>query len=377
MAASIWAPGTAVTASGSIAKQAFTATAAQTLFTLTAFTYEIGTGSIAVFVSGLKQRPGVDFTETSVSSFTLDTPVAEGTIVFAEAFTELTSEIPVVDANPATLGATKYVRVDAAATGFEGRTAAQVAADISALSAADIGVSVQEYSDTVSQVDAEAGTSTDRTTWTAERVAQAIAALAPAAPAAVPTGTVLDYVGSSAPTGYVLLSGRTIGNGTSNSTERANADTSDLFTLIWNNIADTEAPVLDSAGTPVARGANAAADFANNRRITLPDGRGRVVAGKDDMGGSTASRITNAGAGIVGTTLGVAGGSQTHTLTTAQLASHAHGDTTYFFAGGGTIDTTGGASAFSTGSGSTSAAGSGDAHNNTQPTLILNKIIKL
>jgi microcystin-dependent protein len=42
--------------------------------------------------------------------------------------------------------------------------------------------------------------------------------------------------------------------------------------------------------------------------FNLPDLRGRVVAGKDDMGGSAASRITNAGSSIVGTTLGAAGG---------------------------------------------------------------------
>jgi len=178
MSASVWAPGTAVSAAGSVARQAFEATASQALFNITAFTYEVGTGSLAVFVSGLKQRPGVDFVETSASSFTLDTPVAEGTIVFAEAFTEITSEIPVVDSTPATIGASKYVVTNAVATDFEGKSAAQVVADLDAVVNTDIGATVQEYSDTVSQVDAEAGVSTDRKTWTAERVAQAIAALA-------------------------------------------------------------------------------------------------------------------------------------------------------------------------------------------------------
>jgi microcystin-dependent protein len=44
------------------------------------------------------------------------------------------------------------------------------------------------------------------------------------------------------------------------------------------------------------------------------DKRGRVSAGKDDMGGSAANRITAAGSGITGTTLGSAGGAETVTL---------------------------------------------------------------
>jgi microcystin-dependent protein len=53
--------------------------------------------------------------------------------------------------------------------------------------------------------------------------------------------------------------------------------------------------------------------------FNIPDLRGRVPAGKDDMGGSTASRITNSGSGIVGTTLGAVGGGESQTLTLGQL----------------------------------------------------------
>jgi len=57
----------------------------------------------------------------------------------------------------------------------------------------------------------------------------------------------------------------------------------------------------------------------------LPDLRGRAPVGKDDMGVSgVANRMTAAGSGINGTVLGATGGSQTHTLTEAQLASHNH-----------------------------------------------------
>ena len=44
--------------------------------------------------------------------------------------------------------------------------------------------------------------------------------------------------------------------------------------------------------------------------FNLPDLRGRLLGGKDDMGGSAASRITTAGSSIDGTTLGANGGAQ-------------------------------------------------------------------
>ena len=48
--------------------------------------------------------------------------------------------------------------------------------------------------------------------------------------------------------------------------------------------------------------------------FNIPDLRGRLTAGKDDMGGSAANSLTNAASGITGTTLGASGGAQTVTL---------------------------------------------------------------
>ncbi len=59
--------------------------------------------------------------------------------------------------------------------------------------------------------------------------------------------------------------------------------------------------------------------------LNIPDLRGYVLAGKDDMGGAAASRITAAHSGIAGNTLGAAGGQETVTLVTGQLPVHSHG----------------------------------------------------
>lgn len=159
----------------------------------------------------------------------------------------------------------------------------------------------------------------------------------------VPSGSMTGYGGTTAPAGWLLCDGSAISRTTYAS----------LFTAIGTTFG-----VGDGSST-----------------FNIPDLRGRVIAGQDDMGGSAASRLTTAGSGVDGATLGAVGGSETHTLTTAQLASHSHGLTAY--------DAVPGTAAIGSGTGSplagpitTASAGSGAAHNNTQPTLVANYIIK-
>lgn len=208
----------------------------------------------------------------------------------------------------------------------------------------------------------------------------------------MPTGAMMMYGATSAPTGWVRANGRTIGNASSSATERANADTSSLFTFLWTNYSDSVCAV--SSG----RGASAAADYAANKSIALPDLRGRAFFGLDDMGGSAASRI---GTTFSGTTNGATGGAENHTLTTAQLPAHSHSGTTasdgahthtvaYTNAArdpgasgslmnyaGSDLTTTTSSNGAHTHTFTTGNTGSGEQHNNMPPCFLTTFIIKL
>lgn len=139
--------------------------------------------------------------------------------------------------------------------------------------------------------------------------------------------------------------------------------------------------------------------------FNLPDKRGRVSAGKDDMGGTAANRITAAISGTAGTVLGAVIGNEGVSLTTGQMPAHNHGlsgtlsfsDPTHIHgtndgvtgAGAGSADslmgsgsgnnTTPSATGITIGLGSlaTTNTGSGSAHLNVQPTVIVNRFMRL
>jgi len=120
-------------------------------------------------------------------------------------------------------------------------------------------------------------------------------------PVGVPVGAVLMGFYTSAPTGWVLLQGSTIGKATSGATN-AHVKYENLFVHLWNSLSNTEAPV--SSG----RGASGAADFAAGKTLTLPDMRQRFPIGKSGAG--------------TGATLGGTGGAIDHTHS---VPAHYHG----------------------------------------------------
>ena len=113
----------------------------------------------------------------------------------------------------------------------------------------------------------------------------------------LPAGAVIPYAGSAAPAGWLLCGGQAV----------SRSDYAALFAII---------------GTTYGVG-NGSTTF------NLPDLRGRVVAGEDDMGGTAANRLTSGNSGIAGTTLGASGGAETVTLTSAQsgVPAHSHANT--------------------------------------------------
>jgi len=97
----------------------------------------------------------------------------------------------------------------------------------------------------------------------------------------VPVGMVAPLRAKTAPAGWLIEDGKTIGSAASGATGRANADTQDLFTYLWTQFDNTELPIQTSAGTATARGASASADFAANKRMPLFDSRSRFLRGSD------------------------------------------------------------------------------------------------
>lgn len=168
--------------------------------------------------------------------------------------------------------------------------------------------------------------------------------------AGVPIGTLIIWPTNTPPTGYLLCYGQTVSR-------------------------TTYANLFAALGTTYGAG-------DGTTTFGLPDARGRAIAGKDNMGGVSADRLTGLSGGIDGDTLGATGGLESHTLTTAQIPSHTHTVNGYTLGNTGAgyqSDRVAAANEVGTGSNLTftsGATGSDGAHNNVQPTIIMNICIR-
>ena len=181
----------------------------------------------------------------------------------------------------------------------------------------------------------------------------------------VPAGIVSAFAGVTAPAGWLMCYGQAV----------SRTEYSALFTALSTTYGSGD----------------------GSTTFNIPDMRGRAIAGVDNMGGTAASRLTSTVL-TASNTLGATGGTQTHVLTEAQLASHTHTQNAHSHrvevVGGGTAHQQTGFSGagytfniagvndglreFSAVSvtATNQSTGSGTAHLNTQPTIVLNYIIK-
>lgn len=192
-----------------------------------------------------------------------------------------------------------------------------------------------------------------------------------------PLGHAKVYYGTSLPARHLWVNGCTIGDASSGATGRADEDTIDLYTVLWNaaNASGSKIQLYTSAGVSTTKGASAAADFAAHKRLSLPDMRGRVGVGLDSMGGISADVVTNSIADI----LGGIDGKENHILTIAEMPSHNHnlGYKTQTDIGGGSLTR----HIFEDGinvidSSSIINKGGNGAHNNMQPWIACNYIMR-
>ncbi len=167
-------------------------------------------------------------------------------------------------------------------------------------------------------------------------------------------GELSDFAGAVAPFGSVFCDGST-----------------------YNSVTDLSlAALFARIGTNY--GGTGAADF------DVPDMRGRTHIGLDNLGGSSANRMTNGNAD----SLGGSAGAESVALSTANLASHTHAGPAHThtyntraaatsLAGSGVPVNTGLSSpqTASSGTAATGAAGSGSAFDKTQPWQACTKII--
>lgn len=164
-----------------------------------------------------------------------------------------------------------------------------------------------------------------------------------ALPAGVPAGVVVPFAGPVEPEGWLFAAGQAV--------NRA-----------------VYAALFAALGTLYGAGDGATT-------FNLPDLRGRVAAGRDDMKGAAAGRLTAGGSGMAGATLGAAGGGETHVLTVGQMPAHTHSQSGLTGGPNHALATNYPDGPYNVG-GSTGSAGGGQAHPNVQPTLVLNYVIK-
>lgn len=122
------------------------------------------------------------------------------------------------------------------------------------------------------------------------------------------TGDVKLTLKTVADSGWLLFDDTTMGSASSGANHASSANQA-LFELLYDNINDTNCPILTSSGAATTRGAQGTSSqaWAANCRMTLPKTLGRALA------------VAGAGSGLTSRALGSTVGGETQTLITANL----------------------------------------------------------
>jgi microcystin-dependent protein len=160
--------------------------------------------------------------------------------------------------------------------------------------------------------------------------------------ASIATGSIIMYGGSSAPTGYLLCDG----------SSQLQASFAALFAVIGTTYGS-----------------------ADGTHFNLPDLRGRIPVGvgTGTGGGASGTGLPTGGSALTAVALATWKGEETHQLIVSEMPSHSH-SLPYSTSGGGTSIGTNAAQNFTTPN--TGTTGGDGAHNNIQPVMGVNFIIK-
>ena len=120
----------------------------------------------------------------------------------------------------------------------------------------------------------------------------------------IPTGTVQAFAGEIIPDGWMLCDGSAI----------SRTDYHDLFEVIGEKYGTGDGTFTMEWSDTNGDGNMQQDEFTNiPSTFNIPDLRGRVIIGPDNMGGNNAGVVQNLN------DVGVSGGSETHTLTEAEM----------------------------------------------------------
>ncbi len=191
-----------------------------------------------------------------------------------------------------------------------------------------------------------------------------------------PLGHAKVYYGTILPARHLWVNGCTIGDADSGATGRANGDTIDLYTVLWDaaNGSGSQIQLYTSTGVSTTKGTSAAVDFAAHKRLGLPDMRGRVGVGLDRMGGSSANVVLNNSSDVLSGT----GGEENHPLTINEMPNHTHNVSAWInnLDGGSMASYFYGATGNSKVVLTSTSIGGGSSHNNMQPWVACNYIMR-